>query len=78
MLEDLVCCVCGEAVDDVNSADCHYCHQRYHLRLREDSTDKDCGQVWIDPEHLALEFGCSVCLGSASGSVEEPPVGLGH
>jgi len=77
---EALCCVCGEAVDDSNSADCVYCHQPYHLRLREDSDDKDCGEVWISPEHLALEFGCSVCLDGAppSGSLAEPPVGMGH
>ena len=76
----MVCCVCGDGVDESNSADCNFCHERYHLRLRNDSDDKDCGEVWISPEHLALEFGCFSCVGGEDSeeSPAEPPVGGGH
>ncbi len=76
--------MCGDAADDSNSADCNFCHERYHLRLRNDSDDKDCGEVWISSEHEALEFGCFSCVGGAGsegGPVEppvEPPLGAGH
>jgi len=80
MAEIWTCRVCGEMADDSNSADCHFCQQRYHLRLREDSDDRDCGQVWINPEHLALEFGCAICLGEAgfAQAANEPPLGDLH
>ncbi len=76
--------MCGDVGDESNSADCNFCHERYHLRLRNDSDDKDCGEVWISSEHEALEFGCFSCVraeGSAGGPVEppvEPPLGGGH
>ena len=30
--------------------------------LRTDIPGKDCGQVWINEDHLALEFACDLCL----------------
>lgn len=71
-----VCRVCGEAVNEGNSAICNGCGQRYHLRLRQDSPGKDCGEVWVNEDFLALEFGCSVCLGrSSASSLAEPEPG---
>ncbi len=80
MSETLVCCVCGDGVDESNSADCNFCQEPYHLRLRNDSDDKDCGEVWISSEHQALEFGCFGCLGveDSEESPAEPSVGGGH
>jgi len=77
MTEAMLCRVCGEAVDESNSAACNSCGQRYHLRLRQDREGKDCGQVWVNEEFLALEFACFVCLGSdaSAGEPREPPVG---
>ncbi len=73
-----VCCVCGEPADDTNSATCNNCHSRYHLRLRNDSQGKDCGDVWINDQYLSLEFACFNCLGTSSERPAEPPVGPGH
>lgn len=70
------CRVCGEAVDEGNSATCNGCGQRYHLRLRQDRPGKDCGEVWVNDDFLALEFGCFVCLGrSPAGTRAEASPG---
>ena len=44
------CPVCGEAVDESNSAACNHCDERFHLRLRNDADGKDCGEVWINEQ----------------------------
>jgi len=41
---------------------CGDCGQSYHLNQRSDRPGKDCGTVWINEEHLALEFACNNCL----------------
>lgn len=69
------CRACGEPLGETDFATCNNCHQRYHLRLRNDSEGKDCGEVWINEEYLSLEFACFPCLGRGS---TEPPVGRGH
>ena len=63
-----VCRVCGEMTDVNSNATCLQCGASYHLALRQDLPGKDCGQVWINEEHQALEFACDICLGRA-----EPP-----
>ena len=81
MPEASVCRVCGEGVDESSSAACNSCEERFHLRLRNDSDGKDCGEVWINEQYLSLEFACFACLGreeAPPGEVEEPPVGRGH
>ena len=65
------CVVCGEAVDAKMSAACNWCDGRYHLNQRNDVEAKDCGQVWIDEQYMALQFACDNCL--ASDSVLAPP-----
>ncbi len=51
------------------SAECNWCDQRYHLNQRNDVEAKDCGEVWIDDQYLALQFACQNCLtGPAAGS----------
>ena len=80
MMEVTACCVCGAAVDETSSAVCNSCGRRYHLNLRSDREGRDCGDVWLNEEFLALEFGCYVCLRGekpAQGSLE-PPVGRSH
>ncbi len=57
-----VCVVCGEPVDAKNSSICHSCGQSFHLNPRNDLPGKDCGAVWINEQHLALEFACQRCL----------------
>lgn len=41
---------------------CNSCGQAYHLNQRNDIPGGDCGQVWINEEHLSLEFACDSCL----------------
>lgn len=57
------CRVCGEPTSEFSHAICSRCDLPFHLALRQDVPGKDCGQVWINPQHLGLEFGCNVCLG---------------
>ena len=44
------------------SAECNWCDSRYHLNQRNDIEAKDCGEVWIDEQYLALQFACQTCL----------------
>jgi len=41
---------------------CGVCGNLYHLNSRSDIPGEDCGQVWINEEHLGLEFACNTCL----------------
>jgi hypothetical protein len=63
MPETLMCSVCGETALVEMTAECNWCDQRYHLNQRNDVEGKDCGQVWIDEQYLALQFACNNCLG---------------
>ena len=74
------CDICGEPADAANSAVCNTCSLRFHLRLRNDAEGKDCGEVWINEQFLALEFACFTCLGQDASPAEagEPRVGSGH
>ncbi|MBI5289977.1 MAG: hypothetical protein HY873_13470 [Chloroflexi bacterium] len=60
--ETYVCAVCGEAAPAPMTAECNWCDQRYHLNQRNDVEGKDCGQVWIDEQYMALQFACNTCL----------------
>ncbi len=62
MTSATICSVCGEALTPQTQAFCNSCAQPYHLNQRQDIPGKDCGQVWINEEHMALEFGCDRCL----------------
>ena len=66
-----LCSVCGEAMERHTEATCDNCGSFYHLNQRTDLPGKDCGQVWINEEHLALEFACNNCLAPPA-----PPPGL--
>jgi formylmethanofuran dehydrogenase subunit E len=72
------CHICAEAADAANSAVCNTCGERFHLRLRNDAEGKDCGEVWINEQFLALEFACLSCLGRGDTASQEPPVDLTH
>lgn len=43
-------------------AHCDTCGNLYHLNSRADLPGDDCGQVWINEEHLSLQFACNTCL----------------
>jgi hypothetical protein len=60
--EIITCTVCNEAVEPHTEATCNTCGKVYHLNQRTDLPGRDCGQVWISDEHLALEFTCDTCL----------------
>jgi predicted amidophosphoribosyltransferase len=73
------CIVCGDPITDSNSALCNTCGNPFHLRLRNDTEGRDCGEVWINEQFLALEFACFTCLrGETTAAGGEPPVGRGH
>ena len=57
------CVVCGEVAAAAMTAECNWCDSHYHLNQRNDVEAKDCGQVWIDEQYLALQFACNTCLG---------------
>jgi hypothetical protein len=68
------CGVCDEPVDERMSAQCNWCDRRYHLNPRNDIEAKDCGDVWIDEQYLALQFACRTCLaGPAAESRAKQP-----
>jgi DNA-directed RNA polymerase subunit RPC12/RpoP len=78
MDQDL-CVVCGEELDELNSAVCGACGGRYHLVVRTDMPGKDCGDVSLNEAYLALQYACANCLGegpatpsSAETSAEKP------
>ena len=57
-----ICVVCGEQAEAAMTAECNWCNGRFHLNQRDDVEGKDCGQVWVDEQYLALQFACNACL----------------
>ena len=74
---DPACAVCGEPLQEAESALCGQCDRRFHLNQRNDADAKDCGDVWIDEQYLSLRFACFNCLGRPTAA-NEPPVGSRH
>ena len=64
-LDAELCSVCGESFQPHTVALCSQCGSAYHLNQRQDLEGKDCGDVWISEEHMALEFACNSCLAPA-------------
>ena len=64
-----ICIVCNEPAEAPMTADCNWCDGRYHLNQRNDVEAKDCGQVWVDEQYLALQFACNACL---AGTARDP------
>ena len=62
------CRVCAEPTSRYCNATCYTCGSTFHLALREDVPARDCGQVWLNDDVMALEFACNICL----GAVPEP------
>lgn len=60
--ETQTCTVCRLTVATHMEAWCSACGLLYHLNQRADLPGDDCGQVWINEEHLGLEFACNACL----------------
>lgn len=63
------CSVCHEPLTATTEAVCNGCGAPFHLNQRNDQPGKDCGDVWINEDHMALEFACSVCIASASPEI---------
>ena len=63
------CSVCKESAPAAMMAACNWCDARYHLNQRNDVEGKDCGQVWVDEQYLALQFACNTCL---AGTERDP------
>jgi hypothetical protein len=70
-LDATVCSVCGGLLESHTSAACNTCGKAYHLNQRQDMAGQDCGQVWINDEHMALEFACDNCLNPPPASLDE-------
>jgi hypothetical protein len=70
------CVVCGEAVDETNSAVCQGCNRRYHLVLRQGEQGKDCGDVWINEAFMSLQFACFNCLRAAGAHSALPTASM--
>ena len=70
-----LCSVCRNAVEPYMEAFCGVCGKLYHLNSRADLPGEDCGQVWINEEHLGLEFACNTCLNppdaAAAGGLDD-------
>ncbi len=71
VVAEFTCVVCAESADVKMSAECNWCDGRYHLNQRNDVDGKDCGQVWIDEQYLALQFACNNCLAADDAPI--PP-----
>jgi hypothetical protein len=71
--EKSLCSVCGEELSAHTEATCDNCGRAYHLNQRIDLPGRDCGLVWINEDHLALEFACNNCLHPAppAGSLDD-------
>lgn len=70
----MLCAVCGEPAAEDASVLCNNCNQRFHLNQRNDREGKDCGEVWISEQYLALEFACRSCLnGESPQQAQAPP-----
>ena len=69
------CHICGEETAEHTAAECMRCGQVFHLALRIDVPTRECGQVWIDDDTMALDFACDICLGTVpaipAGSSQE-------
>lgn len=55
------CFVCRESLASGDAAHCGECGNGYHLNQTQ-GPGKDCGEVWINEEHMGLEFACNTCL----------------
>ena len=69
-----ICRVCGEPTDATSEAECLRCLQPFHLALRQDVPAKDCGEVWLSDELMALEFACAICLAEERGTPLPQPL----
>jgi hypothetical protein len=69
------CVVCADPVVEDASALCNNCGKRFHLILTNDGVGKDCGDVWLNEDFMALEFGCRNCLAPDGAKTDADNVG---
>lgn len=69
-MQEEICCVCGDALDNENVARCTICERRFHLAWSTQTPTKNCGRVWIDERLCAMRFMCQTCA-QQSGSFAE-------
>ena len=69
-----ICTVCAEQAPTAMTAECNWCDRPFHLNQRNDVEAKDCGQVWVDEQYLALQFACNICL---AGTDRDPAATTG-
>ena len=70
------CIVCGDEAPQGAAAICNGCGEIYHLVLTQNGEGKDCGEVWLNEEVLALEFACANCIaaqGRQPAGEQQPP-----
>ena len=68
------CSVCREpAADPSMRAQCNWCDAVFHLNQRNDTDARDCGDVWIDEQYLALQFACNNCLRADGAAADRRP-----
>ncbi|MEX2080134.1 MAG: hypothetical protein WEC33_00835 [Dehalococcoidia bacterium] len=68
------CSVCHQPFLPHTDAFCNFSSRPYHLIHRQHLPGDDCGEVWINEEHLGLEFACNLCLhpaGPAEGGLAD-------
>jgi hypothetical protein len=73
-----ICTVCDEPAAAPMTAECNWCNRRYHLNQRNDVAGRDCGQVWVDEQYLALQFACNTCLAGTDRDLAAPGTQVGQ
>ena len=60
--DTMTCHICSDSASEADSTLCMRCDERFHLRLRNDSDGKDCGNVRVvidvfgDRQELNLHY----------------------
>jgi len=68
-----VCVCCRRPFRAHDRAICTSCGAGFHLAMRIDVVVEECGEVWINDELEALEFGCNRCLDKAGRMEQSSP-----
>lgn len=56
------CHICAQGLVAEDTASCHLCYKDFHLAMTIQSQTKDCGQIFMNNDTLALAFVCNQCL----------------
>ncbi len=60
-MEQEMCCVCGEALDDDNVSRCRLCGGSFHLAWSTGPGIKECGSYFFHEQTCGLSFVCGNC-----------------